>query len=72
MKRLEYGCGFGIGIDFMMLQLTVQYFMNMGGLADDNGKITADAANEAIKAVVNNAYDKNNFSGIKVSAVLFF
>ena len=72
MKRLEYGCGFGIGLDFWMVQLTVQYFMNMGGLADDNGKITADAANEAIKHVVNNAYDKNNFSGIKVSAVLFF
>ena len=72
MKRLEYGCGFGIGLDFWMLQLSVQYFMNMGGLADDNGKITTDAANEAIKAVVNNAYDKNNFNGIKVSAVLFF
>ena len=72
VKRLEYGCGFGIGLDFWMLQLSVQYFMNMGGLADDNGKITADAANEAIKAVVNSAYDKNNFSGIKVSAVLFF
>ena len=72
MKRLEYGCGFGIGLDFWMLQLSVQYFMNMGGLADDNGKITTDATNEAIKAVVNNAYDKNNFNGIKVSAVLFF
>lgn len=72
MKRLEYGCGFGIGIDFMMLQLSVQYFMNMGGLADDNGEITADVANEAIKTIVNNAYDKNNFSGIKISAVYFF
>lgn len=72
IKRLEYGCGFGIGIDFMSLQLSVQYFMNLGGLADDNGEITTDAANEAIKNVVSSAYDKKNFNGIKVSAVYFF
>lgn len=72
IKRLEYGCGFGVGLDFWQLQLSVQYFMNLGGLADDNGEVGSDAANAAIKNIVNSAYDKKNFSGIKVSAVLFF
>lgn len=72
IQRLEYGVGFGVGLDFWMLQLSVQYFMNMGGLADDNGKVAGDAANEAIKNIVSTNYEKNSFNGIKISAVLFF
>ena len=72
LKRLEYGIGFGVGIDFWQIQLSAQYFMNMGGLSDGTQEVTGDDVNNAIKNIMNTAYDQKNFSGIKFSAVLFF
>lgn len=72
IKRLEYGFGFGAGIEFWQLQLSFQYFMNMGGLADGEGKVTTDAANTAIRNIITTHYNTENFNGIKFSAVLFF
>ena len=72
IKRLEYGFGFGAGIEFWQLQLSFQYFMNMGGLADGEGNVSTDAANMAIRKIVTTHYTTENFNGIKFSAVIFF
>ena len=72
VKRLEYGFGFGAGIEFWQVQLSFEYFMNMGGLADGEGKVTSDAANMAIRNLITTHYTADNFNGIKFSAVIFF
>ena len=72
LKRLEYGIGFGVGLEFWKLQLSAQYFMNMGGLSDGSERVTGDDVNDAIKNIMNTAYETKNFNGIKISAVLFF
>lgn len=72
LKRLEYGIGFGVGIDFWRIQLSAQYFMNMGGLSDGTETVTGEDVNNAIKDIMNTAYDEKNFNGVKISAVIFF
>lgn len=72
LKRLEYGVGFGVGLEFWQLQLSVQYFMNMGGLSDGTHEVDGEDVNNAIKNIMNTAYETKNFNGIKLSAVLFF
>jgi len=72
LKRLEYGIGFGVGLEFWQLQLSVQYFMNMGGLSDGTEVVDGEDVNNAIKNIMNTAYETKNFNGIKLSAVLFF
>ena len=72
VNRLEYGLGFGAGIEFWQVQLSFQYFMNMGGLADGEGKASTDIANMKIRELITSHYAKDNFNGIKFSAVIFF
>lgn len=72
LKRLEYGLGFGAGIEFWQIQLSFQYYMNMGGLADGEGQASTDAANMAIRQLITTHYSSENFNGIKFSAVIFF
>ena len=68
-KRIEYGVGAGLGVEFWRIQLSVQYFMNFGTLADEEGKISASA----IKTTVSNAFkDGGNFKGIKASLAILF
>ena len=68
-KRLEYGVGAGLGVEFWRLQLSVQYYMNFGTLADEEGKISPSA----IKTTVSNAFKGGaNFKGIKASLAILF
>ena len=68
-KRLEYGVGAGLGIEVWRLQISVQYFLNFGTLADEEGKIAASA----IKTTVSNAFKEgSNFKGIKASVAILF
>ncbi len=68
LKRLEYGMGFGAGIEFFHFQLSAQYFMNFGHLADENGTVDGHAVGQT---VLNNFKNKN-FQGFKVSLAVLF
>lgn len=68
-NRLEYGIGGGIGVELLSrIQVSVQYFKNLGSLYKDGNTPNADAISESIKDVVKTG----NYGGIKFSAVLFF
>ena len=68
-NKLEYGFGVGIGVDLLShLQLSVQYFMNLGALYQD-GNIDGNAMWNAVKGSYK---DINNYQGVKVSLALFF
>ena len=64
-NKLEYGFGVGGGLEIARnLQLSVQWFKNMGSMFGDNAK-DADAAWSEIK-------DVKNFQGIKFSLAILF
>lgn len=68
-NKLEYGFGAGIGLEFAgMVQLSAQYFMNLGNLYD-NGKFDGEAKLQAVK---DSYKDLTNYSGIKVSIAILF
>ena len=61
VNKLEWGFGLGIGADVMKhLQLRVEWFKNMGALADANKQQAVDALKDT------------NYQGIKITAGLFF
>ena len=67
-NKLEYGFGLGIGIEFGgRLQLSAQYFNNMGKLFNEN-KIDTAAIAEDVKESVKDG----NFKGFKVSLAILF
>lgn len=64
VNRLEYGLGLGGGLEVMdFVQLSVQYYWNFGHLMNDD-KVVGNILQELV--------GKGNFSGVKVSAALFF
>ncbi len=68
-NKLEYGFGLGIGVmalDF--LQISAQWFTNLGGLYGDNDKIDGSAISDAAKV----AFKNGNYQGIKFSLGIFF
>lgn len=66
-NKLEYGFGFGVGLDMLdRLQIKLQWFKNLGNLYD--GDKMADIEG----AVLSNYKDIQNFSGMKVTAAIFF
>lgn len=68
-NKLEYGFGVGIGVDVLEhLQLSLQYFMNLGALYTD-GNIDGNTMWNTVK---NSYQDMNNYQGVKVSLALFF
>lgn len=68
-NKLEYGFGVGGGVHILdHFQLTVQWFMNLGSLYDNN-KINAAQIEESVK---NSYKDIKNYQGIKVTLGLFF
>ena len=68
LKRLEYGMGFGGGIEVNHFQISAQWFMNFGGLADANGKVDGHVIGETIK----DHLQKKNFQGFKISLAVLF
>jgi len=65
-NKLEYGVGIGAGVEFLKrLQLTVQYFKNMGGLYNNDGSSDAKAIWESVK-------DIQSYNGVKVTLGIFF
>jgi hypothetical protein len=66
MNKMEYGFGLGGGLEIAShVQLSVQWFKNLGGLInDDQAKSAGDLWNE-VKAV-------ENFKGIKFSLAILF
>ena len=68
-NKLEYGFGVGGGIEIAHhLQVSVQYFMNIGSLFDD-GKLNASAAEESVKKAFGGI---DNYHGVKVSIGFLF
>ena len=68
-NKLEYGFGIGGGIELLdHLQVSVQWFKNLGNLYDGE-KIKAE---EALAAVGDSFKGVQNYSGIKVSLAIFF
>lgn len=73
-NRLEYGFGVGAGIELIdHIQLSVQWFMNLGSLYDGeklDGTSLVDAA--VSNAVFANYKKIQNYRGLKVTLGLFF
>lgn len=68
-NRLEYGFGVGAGIEvFKHLQLSVQYFINLGNLYTD-GKVDGNQIWDTIKGEYK---DIKNYNGVKVTLGFFF
>ncbi len=64
-SKLEYGFGIGAGVEFLKhLQLSVQYFKNLGNLYNDQGKLSS-LEWDAVK-------DIKSYGGVKVSLGIFF
>lgn len=68
-NKLEYGFGVGGGIELLNhVQISVQWFMNLGKLYD-NDKLVADPITAVEAADLKNL---KNYQGIKVTVGLFF
>ena len=68
-NKLEYGFGVGGGVELLNhVQVSVQWFMNLGKLYD-NDKLVADPATAIASADLKNL---SNYQGIKVTVGLFF
>lgn len=68
-NRLEYGFGVGAGIELIKhLQLSVQYFINLGNLYTD-GKVDGNQVWDTIKSEYK---DIKNYNGVKVTLGFFF
>ena len=68
-RKLEYGFGLGGGLEITRhLQISAQYFMNIGKLFDE-GKLTTSAAEEAVKKAFRGI---DNYQGVKVSLGIIF
>lgn len=68
-QRLEYGFGVGAGVEFSHIQISVQYFMNLGPLYNSDGKVNS---NEILEAVKTSYGEKKNYQGLKVSLAILF
>ena len=67
-NKLEYGFGLGLGIEFGgRLQLSAQYFNNMGKLFNEDKVDTA-----VIKEDVKESLKDGNFKGFKLSLAILF
>ena len=65
--RLEYGVGLGVGIEiFEHLQIGVKYYWNMGGLYNEDMKISTKLSD------IETTIKQETCSGIAATAVLFF
>lgn len=69
LSRLEYGIGFGGGIEVWHFQVSVQWFMNFGGLANSDGELKDI---NTISETVKNNFKNKNFQGFKVSLAVLF
>lgn len=68
-NKLEYGFSIGAGIELIKhLQLSVQYFMNLGKLYTED-KIDGNDIWNTVKGSFN---DINNYNGVKVTLGFFF
>lgn len=72
-NKLEYGIGLGAGVEVVKhIQVSVQWFKNLGHLYND-GKIDVQSISDAAqKAVVDQFKDAKSYSGVKVSLGIFF
>ena len=60
-NKLDWGFGLGIGADVLKhLQLRIEWFKNLGALADASKQAAVDALKDT------------NYQGIKITAGLFF
>lgn len=66
IRKIEYGLGVGGGIEFGRLQLSVKYFWNFGNLYE------GDKISEAASKIGDTVKGQNSFSGVSITAGLFF
>ena len=64
-NKLEYGIGLGGGVElFKHLQLSVQWFKNLGNIVNGNASSTSDVWNEV--------KDLKSYQGVRVTLGIFF
>ena len=64
-NKLEYGIGLGAGVDlFKHIQVTVQWFKNMGRIVNGSASSTGD--------VWNSVKDLKSYQGVRLSLGIFF
>ena len=66
VRKIEYGLGVGGGIEFGRLQLSVKYFWNFGNL------YKGDKISEASSKIGDTVKGQDSFSGVSLTAGLFF
>lgn len=71
-RKLEYGLGLGLGLEFSRLQISAKYFWNFGSLYTAPDQSTGSAVNAAGSTIRNAFKDGKNFNGIDVSLAIFF
>ena len=65
INKLEYGIGIGAGVDVLNhIQLSVQWYKNLGQLVNGSASSTAD--------VWNSIKDVKSYHGIRVTLGIFF
>ena len=69
-NRLEYGFGVGAGLELSgHLQISAQYFLNLGNLYDEDGTVDIDAVARTVQASYK---EKANYKGFKISLAYLF
>lgn len=69
-NKVEYGFSIGAGIELIKhLQLSIQYFMNLGKLYNSDGKVDGTKVWDNVK---DNFSDINNYNGVKLTLGFFF
>ena len=65
LKKVEYGLGVGVGLEFWKIQVSGKYFWNFGSMYGTDIDATGNTIKSALK-------DGNNFNGIAFSVALLF
>ena len=68
IQRLEYGMGFGGGLEVSHVQISAQWFMNFGGLTNEKGEVDASLIGQTIREHLK----KRSFQGFKISLAVMF
>lgn len=69
LTKLEYGYGLGVGVELLnMIQISAQWFTNLGGFVDENGQIDQ----QVVKDSMLEAYKDKSFGGFKLSLAILF
>lgn len=73
VNKLEYGFGVGAGVELLnMIQVSAKYYVDLGKLYNGQELSNEDALNTAIQSYKSAFENKTAFSGLVISAAIFF